>query len=97
MYESSLIHSRNISKLRVLEDNKTVITSSFDKKIISSEIGNPNKTEDLYKSKYSISTFVLSFDQKYLFIGEHKEHDLGNDNQDRKDDLLPDPKKAVWD
>ena len=40
---------------------------------------------------------MLSFDQKYLFIGEHKEHDLGNDNQDRKDDLLPDPKKAVWD
>ena len=43
------------------------------------------------------TNFVLSFDQKYLFIGEHKEHDLGNDNQDRKDDLLPDPKKAVWD
>jgi hypothetical protein len=65
--------------LRVLSDNKTVITSSFDKKIISSEIGNPSKIEDLYKSKYSLTTFVLSIDQKYLFIGEHKEHDLGND------------------
>jgi hypothetical protein len=66
--------------LRVLSDNKTVITSSFDKKIVSSEIGNPSKTEDLYKSKYSLSTFILSVDQKYLFIGEHKEHDLGNNN-----------------
>ena len=66
--------------MRVLSDNKTVITSSFDKKIVSSEIGNPSKTEDLYKSKYSLSTFILSVDQKYLFIGEHKEHDLGNNN-----------------
>ena len=86
VYESNLIHSRNISKLRVLKDNKTVITSSYDKKIISSEIGNPNKTGDVYKSKYSLSTFVLSMDEKYIFIGEHKEHDLGNDNQEKKDD-----------
>jgi hypothetical protein len=86
VYESNLIHSRIISNLRVLIDNKTVITSSYDKKIISSEIGNPNKTGDVYKSKYSLSTFVLSMDEKYIFIGEHKEHDLGNDNQEKKDD-----------
>ena len=73
--------------MRVLKDNKTVITSSFDKKIISSEIGNFEKTEDLFKSKHFLSTFVISLDQKYLFIGEHKEPDVENNNQEQKDDL----------
>lgn len=51
VYESGNIHARNITKLRVLQDNKTVITSSYDKRIISSEIGNPSKTKELFKSK----------------------------------------------